>query len=511
MRRLDNQYIRAITSGLLLSFIGLTPLQADDTEIFFGQNTDSFNNNPNILFVLDNSGSMRVKDTGFDDTSRIDRLKSAMSTLLDQSSSYNVGLMAFQGRDHGGVIRYPVGYLEAESTDLCDGVCPDELIVARPEGGNNDGTEHDSTNEVSLDSETLVMANIETTTTDTTETGTVATTLSAVATAEVSEYIPAATGIPINQHNQPTNSWFYDGDGSHGIGHYAYRFDGILIPPGATVTQAMITFTQTSAADQYGDMSAYISAEATPTPQAYPTGSNGTLSLAERRDPLRRTNELVAWNPIPPDNSSGAPVDTTADLTVDTPDIAPLISELVSQPGWSEGGSMSFLIDPFDSYTASAAVIRKFHGSSAAADKVPVLTYTFHEAPNPDLTSTSVIASAHVDEVTAQNTEVVSRNSANELSQLFYAGASNQPRELALRFDGINIPPDAIIKNAYLSMTGAPSGATASPDTDWTIVDGSGNGLEPATASTDTATPPDSTAVATVSANIRAELDTNSR
>ena len=506
MRLLTSQYTRAVTAGLLLSFAGLTPLLADDTEIFFGQAKDSFNNNPNILFILDNSGSMTEKDEGFNNVSRIDRLKTAMSTLLDESSSYNVGLMAFQGLDHGGAIRYPVGYLEADSTELCNGVCPDELIVSRPDGGNNDGTEHDITKENLLNTATLVLANVESAPVTTTGTTVVETSLSAVATADVSEYTPSGINSAVNLNNQPTNRWFYDGVADHGIGHYAYRFDDIRIPQGATVTQAKITFTQTSMADQLGDVAAYITAEATPTPQAYPTGSNGTLSLAERRDPLRRTKALVGWDLIPPENSPGATADPGTSTKVDTPELASVVSELVNQPGWVDGGSMSFLIDPYDSYAASTADVREFHGSTATETDVPVLSYTYHEAPNPNLTTTTVNAIAHVDEVTAQNTEVVSRNTANEISQLFHAGATNQPRQLALRFDGINIPADAIIKNAYLTLTGAPASASPSPATDWTIVDGSGNGLAPATSSTVVPPSTDTTTEAPVSANIQAEL-----
>ncbi|ASJ72399.1 PilC/PilY family type IV pilus protein [Granulosicoccus antarcticus] len=531
MNSLKHRHTGAFWAGLLLSCAALSTLQADDTEIFFGQADDAFNNNPNILFVLDNSGSMTAKDAGFGDTSRMDRLKTAMSSLLDQSSSFNVGLMAFQGRDHGGAIRYPIGYLEAESTELCDGICPDELIVARPDGGSNDGTENDISKEISLHSATLVMANVESATEDTSEAEVIETTGTATASTEVVEYSPTDASTLVNEHDQLTNRWFHDGVAEHGISLFAYRFDDVQIPTGATVTSATITFTQTNSANQSGDVAAYISAEATPLPQAYPTSSNGTLSLAERIDPLRRTKALVRWEPIPPDSASSTPPATGTDIKADTPEIASVVAELVSQPGWAEGGSMSFLLSPVDSYSATGADIREFYGSVAAANRVPLLSYTYHEAPNPDLMTSVLNASAHVDEVTEQNTEVVSRNSENEVSQLFHAGSSNHPRQLALRFDNISIPKDAIIKNAYLTMTSASESASLSPDDDWTTVEGSGNEVipdetdsssvdpstDPADLSTDT-DPADSSVVTapdepdsaaanpTLSINIHAEL-----
>lgn len=510
MNFLDGFRPRSTLQGLLLGLCVLTPVHADDTEIFFGQSDDAFNNNPNILFVLDSSGSMSNQDSGFGDVSRMDRLKSAMSLLLDQSSSYNVGLMAFQGFGQGGAIRYPVGYLESESTELCDGVCPDELIVVRPDGGNNDATEHDTSNLVTLNAGSLVMSSIvESSTTE--DTGTVVEVSgTAIATADVSEFAEADGSTLLYQNNQAVNRWFHDGDDTHEAGYYAYRFDNISIPKDATITGATITFIKTNVASQTGEVSAYISAEATPDPEEYPDGVNATSSLAQRRDPAKRTEALVAWDPVPPDNSASADpdVDTTGS-DVQTPDLSEIVSELVSQPGWVQGNSMSFLMAPFDSYIASETDIREFHGSAAVASKVPVLSYSYTEATNPDLTSTQVEASAHVDEFSNQNTEVVRRNTSNEISQLFYTGMENNARELALRFDNIDIPADAIIKNAYLTISNAALDATASPDSDWQEVEGTGNGLETDTdgasiAEGDEAAPPDDVVF---SINIRSELE----
>lgn len=479
MTRPDTHRSLSFLYGLLLCLSVLTPVQADDTEIFFGQSDDAFNNNPNILFVLDSSGSMGTQDAGFGGISRMDRLKTAMGLLLDQSSSYNVGLMAFQGYGQGGAIRYPVGYLESESTELCDGVCPDELVVVRPEDGNNDGTEHDTSKLVNLGETSLVMSDIVDSTSVEDSTGATEISNTAVAVADVSEFTDSDGSTLLYSNNQAVNRWFHDGDDSHGAGYLAYRFDDISIPQGATITAASITFVQTSASNQTGEVSAYISAEATPDPQEYPNGSNTTLSLAERSDPAKRTSALVPWNPVPPDNSASADPDAVASgPSVETPDLSSIVSELVSQPGWTQGGSMSILLAPFDSYIATDADIREFHGSSAVASNVPVLSYSYTEADNPNLTSTEAEAGAHVDEYSDQNTEVVHRNTGNEISQLFHAGAQNNARELALRFDNLDIPGDAVIKNAYLTLSTAAADGTAAPATEWQAVDGTGNGLE---------------------------------
>ncbi len=65
-------------------------LNADDTEIFFGQDTSQ----ANVLFVLDVSGSMGATD-GTTST-RLDKLKAALTELLSTTSDINVGLLSYE-------------------------------------------------------------------------------------------------------------------------------------------------------------------------------------------------------------------------------------------------------------------------------------------------------------------------------------------------------------------------------------------------------------------------------
>jgi len=67
---------------------------ADDTEIFFGRNSAQ----PNILFILDVSGSMDYTDEGQTGT-RLARLQTALTALLQNSNNINVGLFTFRGQD----------------------------------------------------------------------------------------------------------------------------------------------------------------------------------------------------------------------------------------------------------------------------------------------------------------------------------------------------------------------------------------------------------------------------
>jgi type IV pilus assembly protein PilY1 len=77
---------------------------ADDTDVFFGGD-----NPPNLLLILDASGSMTRKDGGT--VSRLDRMKSAIDLVLDNLDNVNVGLMQFTSRASNGGIQLlqPVG------------------------------------------------------------------------------------------------------------------------------------------------------------------------------------------------------------------------------------------------------------------------------------------------------------------------------------------------------------------------------------------------------------------
>ena len=79
-------------------------LEADDTEIYLGNINVSAGVRPNVLFILDTSGSMSTTDGMSQD--RLDRMKDALRLILDDANNINVGLMRFT--DPGGPILFPV-------------------------------------------------------------------------------------------------------------------------------------------------------------------------------------------------------------------------------------------------------------------------------------------------------------------------------------------------------------------------------------------------------------------
>lgn len=112
-------------AAALSSAVAMTPVSADDTEIFFGQKDPNINTSPNVLFVLDTSGSMNFTDDGYDGV-RLARMKDALNNILESSSNINVGLMRFNGFLGGGSVIYPMTAID--ETVCGNGNCGDITI-----------------------------------------------------------------------------------------------------------------------------------------------------------------------------------------------------------------------------------------------------------------------------------------------------------------------------------------------------------------------------------------------
>ena len=101
--------------------------RADDTEIYFsaGSATESVLR-PNLLFILDTSGSMIFNTTDSGQT-RLDELKDAMEIVLDSLTDVNVGLMRFNDAQpqEGGPVIFPINFI-----DGIDGLCSGLVLLA---------------------------------------------------------------------------------------------------------------------------------------------------------------------------------------------------------------------------------------------------------------------------------------------------------------------------------------------------------------------------------------------
>lgn len=99
--------IKRITSSvsafLLTILISMSAL-GDDLEIYLGTGGGATTYNPNVLFIMDTSGSMGGRD-GTNET-RMLRVQNALKTALSSATNINAGLMRFS--DFGGPILFPI-------------------------------------------------------------------------------------------------------------------------------------------------------------------------------------------------------------------------------------------------------------------------------------------------------------------------------------------------------------------------------------------------------------------
>jgi type IV pilus assembly protein PilY1 len=86
---------------------------ADDTEIYFSSGTSGSNAaaiRPNILLILDSSGSMGWT-TGTAPKTRMEVMREAMLTIINSMEDVNVGLMRFTSSS-GGPVLFPIKYID---------------------------------------------------------------------------------------------------------------------------------------------------------------------------------------------------------------------------------------------------------------------------------------------------------------------------------------------------------------------------------------------------------------
>ncbi len=149
-------------------------------------------------------------------------------------------------------------------------------------------------------------------------------------------------------------------DGST-LQYAAMRFNNIAIPQGASILNAYVEFE----VDETGSdpTSVLIKGQATDNAPAF-TAANGNISSRAR------TNAQVAWNNIPPW--------TTLNAKWQTPNLAPIIQEIVSRSGWASGNSIAIILSGSGRRTAEA-----YDGEIPAAPRL-VIQYATGDTPTPD-------------------------------------------------------------------------------------------------------------------------------
>lgn len=128
------------------------------------------------------------------------------------------------------------------------------------------------------------------------------------------------------------------------------RFKGVSIPPGATITNAYIQFVADESQSEATALT--IQAEANDDSATYSSAVRGDVSARPR------TSAAASWS-VAPWMVKGA------GLAQRTPNLAALVQEVVSRPGWARGNALAFAITGSGQRTAEP-----FEGNP---DKMPLL------------------------------------------------------------------------------------------------------------------------------------------
>jgi type IV pilus assembly protein PilY1 len=341
---------------------------ADDTEIYFSsaKNTIAAAVRPNVLLILDTSGSMTsiVPGTG---ESRIQVMKDAMKKILDSMEDVNVGLMRFTHND-GGPVLFPIMYIDG----------PAALAVSEPNdlnpsysysisSGSDDAEEDIGSKVVTIADPVLDISQVLT------SSGT------------VTKQIQNSSNDAYEYYGSTwTNSWLW----SYNLGNLitGVRFSGLPIPQGATIINAKF--------------------------QLYPSAYSGTTAtlageavddaLAFAPSPLD-----INGNPVPNYDLSTRPLTTYteaweyAGTTPEEKDVTGIIQEIVNRPGWSTGQALALLlyngsgIRRFESYDTipikAPKLIVDYSNPGSAADQLTGLRF-----PQVDVPQGATVTSAHL-------------------------------------------------------------------------------------------------------------------
>lgn len=331
---------RALLFGFTCSMLSTVPVWAADTEIFFGGTNANSGIRPNVLFILDTSGSM----TGTDGTgiSRINRMKDALKAILNSVSNINVGLMRFT--NPGGPILFPVSYVDENVCNVESCAAPS---VTASVSSSTDDAEENSAGVVDLTSKDLEMASD----------------VKHGASSETLREVDVATGNDDAEEDASGTVLLTSSDleftyvgGEQVIG---LRFQNVAVPQGATIAYAELEF-QVDESPK-GTVNVDIYGQNADNAAGFTATSNNVSSR-------NKTVAKVDWDDLPPTDVGGV---------VRTPDLTALVQEIVNRGGWSTGNSMAFIVNKDPASTSDSNNVRifeSFNGTKAPRLRVYYLT-----------------------------------------------------------------------------------------------------------------------------------------
>ncbi|MFK7860275.1 MAG: PilC/PilY family type IV pilus protein [Granulosicoccus sp.] len=369
-----SRYSTALISAVFsASTLLCTHASADDTEIFFADELSTTDSTANVLFMFDTSGSMADYDSG--PTTRLSRLKEAMTAVVTSSKNVNIAIGSFAGNNKGSIQLPAIGVDE----EICAGAACNSIKIRGEIKHNNDDGEQYSNNTIELNGQAL--------------------------------------------------------DVQAGTDTWALRFDELNIPRGATINSA--TLDVISRGNYYGTSTLEIVGEATDDSaplRAIPG------DFTSRSNPGKATTAKVTWN------AGDWYGNDWGRYTYSSPNLNTIVSEITDRPGWCGGNALTLIVDV-------AGVDRAARSHDNDPYLAPVLQIDYSPA-SVDWTDTCVHSKSvssiglGIDDVIQDITSgVVQADNGLLRTRIDTSG-----QVIGLRFTDVDVPHDASITTAYLSM-----------------------------------------------------------
>ncbi len=356
---------RRFTAAFLSGLVAVAPVWADDTEIFFGDNSGG-GVAPNLLLIVDTSGSMSNTVSGTGKT-RMQNVQDALHILLNSLNNVNVGLMRFS--NPGGPVIYQVDNLDRNVNERSGIVS----TLSSIESGDDDAqqvigtfgadTIEDVLNVIEgtmiIDKDRLDLVRTQVGTADIYE----AQISSGNDDAEQQDW-DTDDGIFISS---PELQFTHEGGDSGRLQQVGLRFRGTSVPDGATITNAYITFRVDSSGTggtaemaitgEYGESLAFVDR------------SPGNITDRDR------TASSVEWDLTNP---------AVGEFVV-TPSLTSIAQDIVDHPDWDgTGGNISDMTFIFERRAGSTAVVTHLmESSNKSGGFAPQLTVEYYVGEPP--------------------------------------------------------------------------------------------------------------------------------
>jgi hypothetical protein len=208
--------------------------------------------------------------------------------------------------------------------------------------------------------------------------------------------------------------------------HVGLRFTGITVPAGATITDASVQFQVDEAST--GTANLAVAGQAADNAPAFTTATSNVSSRP-------RTAAAVSWTPATWPTAGARGVDQR------TPNLAAVVQEIVSRPGWVSGNALALLVTGTGERTAESL--------DGGALRAPVLHIAYTTGGSPPPTNTAPTVSAGPDGA------VTRPNAATLAGSVSDDGLPNPPGAVTTSWSKVSGPGTVTFQNAAAMSTSA--------------------------------------------------------